>query len=107
LYKGVQFNMAQFRGIVHRLATEGRRLLTEDLMFGNSKAAKPILSVPWKSMRDNLTDEWPRRNFCEGPLDLYACRRGEVVVRASREGSQHLRQVHKAGKAPRGRLRGY
>ena len=63
LYKGLQFNMAQFRGMVHGLATESRRLLMEELMFGNNKAAEPVPSVPWDSMRDNPTDERPRWNF--------------------------------------------
>ncbi|CAG5136910.1 uncharacterized protein ALTATR162_LOCUS4 [Alternaria atra] len=38
LYKGLQFNMAQFRGMVHGLVTESRRLLMEELMFSSSKA---------------------------------------------------------------------
>ena len=59
LYKGLQFNMAQFRGIVHGLVTESQRLLIEELLFGSSKATKPIPSVPWESMRDNPTDERP------------------------------------------------
>jgi hypothetical protein len=46
LYKSLQFSMAQFRGIVHRLATESRRLIIDELLFGNSRAAKPIPSVP-------------------------------------------------------------
>jgi hypothetical protein len=46
LYKGLQFNIAQFRGIVYGLASESWRLLMEELMFGSSKAAKPIPSVP-------------------------------------------------------------
>jgi hypothetical protein len=51
--------MAQFRGIVHGLVTKSRRLLIEELLFSSSKATKPIPSVPWESMRDNLTDERP------------------------------------------------
>ena len=46
LYKSLQFSMAQFCGIVHRLAIESRRLLIDELLFGNSRAAKPIPSVP-------------------------------------------------------------
>ena len=57
LYKGLQFNMAQFCGIVHGLVTKSWRLLMEELMFGSSKASEPIPSVPWESMRDNPTDE--------------------------------------------------
>lgn len=62
LYKGLQFNMAQFRGMVHGLATESRRLLMEELLFGN-ELAEPVPSVPWESMRDNPTDERPGWNF--------------------------------------------
>jgi hypothetical protein len=32
-------------------------------MFGNSRAAKPIPSVPWDSLRDNPTDKRLRWNF--------------------------------------------
>ncbi|KAA8611001.1 RecQ Superfamily II DNA helicase [Pyrenophora tritici-repentis] len=53
--------MAQFRGMVHGLASESRRLLTEELMF-SSKAA-PVPAVPWESIRDNPTDERPGWNF--------------------------------------------
>jgi hypothetical protein len=60
LYKSLQFSMAQFRGIVHGLATESRRLMMDELLFGNSRAAEPIPSVPWDSLRDNLTNERPR-----------------------------------------------
>ncbi|CAE7016508.1 Telomere-associated helicase [Pyrenophora teres f. teres] len=61
LYKELHFSMAQFRGMVHGLASESRRLLTEELMF-SSKAA-PVPAVPWESIRDNLTDERPGWNF--------------------------------------------
>ncbi|KAI1663118.1 hypothetical protein L13192_12851, partial [Pyrenophora tritici-repentis] len=43
------------------LASESRRLLIEELMFG-SKAA-PVPAVPWESIRDNPTDERPGWNF--------------------------------------------
>jgi hypothetical protein len=56
LYKELHFSIAQFRGIVHGLASESRRLLTEELSF--SKAA-PVPAVSWESMRDNLTDRRP------------------------------------------------
>jgi hypothetical protein len=62
LYKGLQFNMAQFCSMVHGLVTESRRLLIEELMFGN-ELAEPVLSVLWECMRDNPTDERPGWNF--------------------------------------------
>jgi hypothetical protein len=62
LYKDLHLSMAQFRGMVHGLATESRRLLTEELLF-SSKAAEPIPRVPWDSIRDNPTDGRPGWNF--------------------------------------------
>ncbi|CAN9283890.1 unnamed protein product [Alternaria alternata] len=63
LYKSLQFSMAQFRGMVHGLATESRRLLMDELLFGNSRTAESIPNVPWDSLRDNPTDERPGWNF--------------------------------------------
>jgi RecQ family ATP-dependent DNA helicase len=63
LYKDLQFSMAQFRGMIHGLTTESRRLMMDELLFGNSRAAEPIPSVPWDSLRDNPTDERPGWNF--------------------------------------------
>jgi hypothetical protein len=45
LYKSLQFSIAQFRGIVHGLAIESQRLIIDELLFSNSRAAKPIPSV--------------------------------------------------------------
>jgi hypothetical protein len=59
LYKSLQFSKAQFRGMVHGLATERRRLLMDELLFGNSRTAESIANVPWVSLRDNPTDERP------------------------------------------------
>jgi hypothetical protein len=61
LYKELHFSMSQFRGMVHGLATESRRLLIDELLF-SSKAA-PVPAVPWESIRDNLTDQRPGWNF--------------------------------------------
>jgi hypothetical protein len=46
LYKDLQFNIAQFRGIMHGLATESQRLLIDELLYSGSSATKPIPSVP-------------------------------------------------------------
>jgi hypothetical protein len=48
--------------MVHGLESESWRLLMEELLFGN-QVAEPVPSVPWESMRDNLTDERPGWNF--------------------------------------------
>jgi hypothetical protein len=44
LYKDLYFSMAQVCSMVHGLASESRRLLTEELLF-SSKAA-PLPTVP-------------------------------------------------------------
>jgi hypothetical protein len=48
--------MAQFRSMVHGLASESWWLLMEELLFGY-QVAEPVSSVLWESMRDNPTDE--------------------------------------------------
>jgi hypothetical protein len=63
LYKDLQFNIAQFRGMVHGLATESRRLLMDELLYSISSAAEPIPSVPWESLRDNPTNKRLGWNF--------------------------------------------
>jgi hypothetical protein len=63
LYKDLHFSMAQFPGMVHRLVTESRRLLIQEMLFSSSKASEPMPSVPWESIRDNPTDERPGWNF--------------------------------------------
>jgi hypothetical protein len=63
LYKDLHFSMAQFRGMVHGLASESRKLLIEELLFSSSKVGEPVPSVPWKSIRDNPTNERPGWNF--------------------------------------------
>jgi hypothetical protein len=60
LYKELHFGRAQFRGMVHGLASESQQLLTEELLFSK---ATPVPAVPWESMRDNPTDERPGWNF--------------------------------------------
>jgi superfamily II DNA or RNA helicase len=45
LYKGLQFNIAQFHSIVHGLKSKSQRLLIEELLFSN-QVAEPVPSVP-------------------------------------------------------------
>nr|GEZ17793.1 RecQ helicase L2 [Tanacetum cinerariifolium] len=63
LYKDLQFSMAQFRGMIHGLVTESRRLLMDELLFSSSRAAEPVPSVPWEGLRDNPTEQQPGWNF--------------------------------------------
>ncbi|KAK4944533.1 hypothetical protein LTR66_014488 [Elasticomyces elasticus] len=53
LYKSLQFNMAQFRSMIHGLITESRRLLVEDLLFFDGRHAHETPKIPWQSLRDN------------------------------------------------------
>jgi hypothetical protein len=46
LYKGLQFNMTQFHGMVHGLVAKCRRLLMEELLFCSSKSAHTVPDVP-------------------------------------------------------------
>ncbi len=65
LYKDLHFNMAQFRSMIHGLATETRRLLVEDLLLYGGKQAHQVPAIPWESLRDNPTDERPGWNFLQ------------------------------------------
>ena len=67
LYKDLEFSMAQFRGMIHGLAVESRRLMMEELLMGSMKGAPPTPSVPWDSLRDNPTDQRDGFNFLKDP----------------------------------------
>jgi hypothetical protein len=43
LYKELHFSIAQFRGMVHRLATESQQLLTEELLFSKATPVPAVL----------------------------------------------------------------
>ncbi|KAG9379897.1 ATP-dependent DNA helicase Q1 [Pyrenophora tritici-repentis] len=75
LYKELHFSMAQFRGMVHGLASESRRLLTEELCLA---ARQPVPAVPWESIRDNPTDERPGWNFSDHRTNMPV--NGERVI---------------------------
>ncbi|KAN0067914.1 hypothetical protein V8E54_013842, partial [Elaphomyces granulatus] len=53
LYKQINFTMGDFRGFVHGLVRDTRRILQEDLLFRNQQGAAPIPPVPWLSMCDD------------------------------------------------------
>ena len=63
LYKDVQFNMAQFRGMVHGWVQECRQSM-EDLLFCRGKEQQ-MPEVPWESLRDNPTNVQPGWNFLQ------------------------------------------
>ncbi|KAK3078742.1 hypothetical protein LTS18_006726, partial [Coniosporium uncinatum] len=62
LYKEMNFTMGQFRGMIHGLRAECRRLLVEDLLFGG-KQGDGVPAVPWTELRDNPTNAQPGWNF--------------------------------------------
>ncbi|KAG9196732.1 hypothetical protein G6514_007027, partial [Epicoccum nigrum] len=59
--------MAQFRGMIHGLVAESRRLMMDELLMGNVKGAPPIPSVPWDSLRDNPSNTADGFNFLKDP----------------------------------------
>ncbi|KAF1807826.1 hypothetical protein P152DRAFT_406735, partial [Eremomyces bilateralis CBS 781.70] len=64
LYKGVQFSMAQFRGLVHGVLFEARRIIGE-LLFCADDRAGDMPVVPWESLRDDATNARPGWNFLQ------------------------------------------
>jgi superfamily II DNA helicase RecQ len=63
LYKNVQFNMSQFRSFVHGLVEQCRQIMEEELLFCGKTTGEKMPKVPWKSIRDNPTNEQPGWNF--------------------------------------------
>jgi hypothetical protein len=63
LYKNVHFTMAQFRGMVHGVQAEAKRLLVEELLFCGKQTAGQVPKIPWEQLRDNPTNERPGWNF--------------------------------------------
>ncbi|KIV98356.1 uncharacterized protein PV09_09802 [Verruconis gallopava] len=65
LYKKAQFNMAQFRGMVHGLVEQMRRIMFDELLFCGGKKAKDIPNVPWNTIRDDPTNTTPGWSFLD------------------------------------------
>jgi superfamily II DNA helicase RecQ len=66
LYQGDQFTMRQFRGMVHRVVHEARRILMSDLLYCR-EGGTTVPGIPWASMRDNATNEAFRWSFLQDP----------------------------------------
>jgi hypothetical protein len=65
LYKNVQFNMAQFRGMVHGLMVETRQIMFDELLFCGGTKANEVPEVPWDSIRDDPTNTTPGWSFLD------------------------------------------
>ncbi|KAL1640735.1 hypothetical protein SLS61_010230 [Didymella pomorum] len=65
LYKNLHFTMAQFRGMVHGMQAEAKRILVEELLFCGEQTAGQVPPIPWEQLRDNPTDERPGWNFLQ------------------------------------------
>ncbi len=63
LYKSIQFSMGEFRGMIHELVVETRRMLMKDLIFEDD-GFKP-LRIPWQLLRDNPIENTPGCNFIQ------------------------------------------
>lgn len=55
--------MGEFRGMIHGLMTETRRMLINDLLLANDRFNMP--RIPWQSLRDNPVKNTPGWNFMQ------------------------------------------
>ena len=62
LYKKIQFSMADFRGMVHGLVAETRRLLREELTLTPDEE---LPAIPWRDLRDNPVNQQAGWNFTQ------------------------------------------
>jgi hypothetical protein len=60
LYKQLQFSMSEFRGMVHGLVAETRRLLQEKLMLAPNEEPP---AIPWQRLRDDPVNQQVGWNF--------------------------------------------
>ncbi|KIV98742.1 uncharacterized protein PV09_09494 [Verruconis gallopava] len=65
LYKKAQFNMAQFRSMLHGLIKQMRQIMFNELLFCGGKKAKDIPNVPWNTIRDDPTNTTPGWSFLD------------------------------------------
>jgi hypothetical protein len=56
LYKRAQFNMGQFRGLVHGLFADGQRIMREELLFCGKELECDIPAVNWFELYDDPTN---------------------------------------------------
>ncbi len=63
LYKSIQFSMSEFRGMIHGLVGESRRMLMKDLIFEDDGSNTP--RIPWQSLRDNPIENTRGWNFIQ------------------------------------------
>jgi superfamily II DNA helicase RecQ len=61
LYKSAQFTMSQFRGMIHGMANEAKKIMMEELLFCEDPEDMP--RVPWTTIRDDPSNEVPGWNF--------------------------------------------
>ena len=54
-YKGVKFNMPEFRGMVGKLCQDTKRALFEDLMFASKDNDVP--TIPWSELYDDPSND--------------------------------------------------
>lgn len=65
LYKNVQFNMAQFRGMVHGVIADTRQIMFDELLFCGRTKAGEVPEVPWNTIRDDPTNTTPGWSFLD------------------------------------------
>jgi len=63
LYKGAQFNMGQFRGMVHGILNEAQRIMKEELLFCGGKLEHEMPVVGMNTLYDDPTNGRAGFNF--------------------------------------------
>jgi hypothetical protein len=61
--------MSQFRGMVHGLVVETRRILQEELIFAANDAEMP--SIPWSKLRDDPVNKQRGWNFTQDERNTF------------------------------------
>jgi superfamily II DNA/RNA helicase len=65
LYKKAQFNMAQFRGMMHGLIEQMRRIMFDELLFCGGARVSDVPEIPWSTVRDDPTNTTPGWSFLD------------------------------------------
>ena len=66
MYKKAQFNMAQFRSMVHGLVAQARHVMFEELLFcGGEYGRNKAPEIPWSKLRDDPTNTTPGWSFVD------------------------------------------
>ncbi len=108
LYKSIQFTMGKFRGMIHGLMTETRRMLINDLLLANDRFNMP--RIPWQSLRDNPVENTPGWNFMQDTRNQFEVDGQWWLYNRIGENENIMRKFVKAGRGltwNRSQIEGY